>query len=51
MSAPSSRVPQDYMAPPDSARWQSTALIVGVAALVIRSRHHRRIPVHANLQV
>ena len=35
MSAPSSRVPQDYMAPPDSARWQSRALVVGVIALAI----------------
>jgi hypothetical protein len=35
MSASSNRVAEDYMAPEDSARWQSTALIVGVVALVV----------------
>jgi hypothetical protein len=35
MSASSNRLPEDYMAPEDSARWQSTALIVGVVALAI----------------
>jgi hypothetical protein len=35
MSASGNRLPQEYMAPQDSARWQSRALIVGVVALVI----------------
>jgi len=35
MSASSNIVAQKYMAPQDSARWQSTALVVGVVALVI----------------
>ncbi|MGB6430415.1 MAG: hypothetical protein WBF06_07500 [Candidatus Acidiferrales bacterium] len=35
MSASANRMPREYMAPEDSARWQSGALIVGVVALVI----------------
>jgi hypothetical protein len=35
MSASSNLVAETYMAPPDAARWQSRALIVGVIALVI----------------
>ena len=35
MSASSNSAPQAYMAPPDIARWQSTALVIGVIALAI----------------
>lgn len=35
MSASSNSAPQAYMTPPDIARWQSTALVIGVIALAI----------------